>query len=348
MKRGAILVDDDDPGTTPRLLFYLEHAVQDGRRTRSGEFLTISKRLQFVEVASDGVYRQAGSAPYPDYRPATTTEQGLIASELDAEWLQKDWDHEVMRYAIAEVVPKHVTEVKAQRLAQIDRVERQVKARLTREVTYWDRRAQDLTERERAGKPTRLPAQVAEDRADKLTERLQNRLAELQKERHIMPGTPQVKGGALIMPRGLLEQRQGRQAVSLDDSVDAAARQRVEQIAMEAVMAAERALGREPRDVSDTKGLGYDIESRTPAGSLIFIEVKGRVQGADQVTLTTNEIRRANNVPESFRLALVLVEREIPAEVVYVCDFEYGQPGFAQTAASYHLQSLVHYGGPPR
>jgi len=53
-------------------------------------------------------------------------------------------------------------------------------------------------------------------------------------------------------------------------------------------------------------------------------------------------------VPESFRLALALVEREIPAEVVYVCDFEYGQPGFAQTAASYHLQSLVQYGGPPR
>jgi hypothetical protein len=129
--------------------------------------------------------------------------------------------------------------------------------------------------------------------------------------------------------------------------VNAEARQRVEQIAMQAVMAAARTLGREPTDVSATRGLGYDIESRTPDGSLIFIEVKGRMQGADQVTLTINEIRRANNVPENFRLALVLVEHDRPAKVVYVRDFAYGQPGFAQTAASYHLHTMVHYGGPP-
>jgi hypothetical protein len=207
MKRGAVLVDDDDPGLTPRLLFYLEHAVQDGQRLRLGDFLTISKRLQFVEVGPDGVYRNAGSAPYLDYRPATATEQLLIEPDLYAAWLQQDWDHEVMHYAIAHVVPGHVEEVKAQRLAHIDKVERQVKARLTREITYWDRRAQDLKERERAGKPTRLPARVAEDRADKLTERLQHRQDDLQKERHIMPGSPQVRGGALVIPRGLLEQR---------------------------------------------------------------------------------------------------------------------------------------------
>jgi hypothetical protein len=85
----------------------------------------------------------------------------------------------------------------------------------------------------------------------------------------------------------------------------------------------------------------------TPDGSLPFIEVKGRVQGADQVTLTTNEIRRANNVPDRFRLALVLVAHEAATEVVYVRDFDYGQPGFAQTAASYNLHTLLQYGGLP-
>ncbi len=212
---------------------------------------------------------------------------------------------------------------------------------------YWDRRAQELKERERAGRPARLPAQMAEERANRLTERLQQRLAALQQERHIMPGMLQATGGALVIPRGLLEQRQGRQAVPPDYSADAAARQRVEQIAMAAVMAAERALGREPRDVSATRGLGYDIESCIPDGSLTFIEVKGRVQGADQVTLTTNEIRRANNVPDRFRLALVLVAQASATELVYVRDFDYGQPGFAQTAASYNLHTLLQYGGPP-
>jgi SNF2 family DNA or RNA helicase len=347
MKQGAILVDEDDASESPRLLFYLEHAVQDGRRDRRGKFLTISKRLQFVEVGPDSAYHQAGAAPYLDYRPATEAERALMDPELDADWLKRDWDQEVMGYAITNVIPNHIEEVKSQRLQHVDKVEQQVKARLTKEITYWDRRAQDLKDRERAGKQTRLPAQVAQDRVDRLADRLQTRLAELEKERHIAPAPPKVKGGALIIPRGLLEKLQGREAVSGDDGVDAEARKRVELIAMKAVMAAERALGRDPIDVSATKGLGHDLESRSPDGSLVFIEVKGRIKDADQVTLTTNEIRRANNVPEQFRLAVVLVEDDTPSDPIYVRGFDFGEPGFAQTSASYKLGTILKHGGPP-
>src|SRR5271166_5290379 len=49
----------------------------------------------------------------------------------------------------------------------------------------------------------------------------------------------------------------------LDRVVFCQARQEIERVAMEAVIAAERALGREPRDVSAAK-VGYDIESRDP------------------------------------------------------------------------------------
>ena len=267
--------------------------------------------------------------------------------ELDADWLRQDWDQEVLGYAISHVIPDHIAEVKSQRLEHVDKVEQQVKARLTREITYWDRRAQDLKDRERAGKQTRLPAQVAQDRVDRLADRLQSRLAELEKERHIVPAPPEVKGGALIIPRGLLEKLQGRSAVAADDGVDAAARKRVELLAMEAVMAAERTLGREPTDVSATRGLGHDLESRSPDGSLVFIEVKGRIKGADQVTLTTNEIRRANNVPDQFRLVVVLVADDMASDPVYVRGFDFGEPGFAQNSASYKLGIILKHGGPP-
>ena len=347
MKRGAVLVDDDDASESPRLLFYLEHAIQDGRRTRRGEPLTISKRLQFVEVGPDGDYRQVGAAPYLDYRPTTDSEHEVLAPQLDADWLKRDWEQEVLSFATAQVIPGHLEEVRSERLEQIDKVEREVKARLTKEISYWDRRAQDLKEKERAGKDTRLPAGVAQERADQLADRLQGRTAELQKERHIVPGSPQIKGGALIIPRGLLEKLQGRAAVSADDGVDAEARKRVEMIAMKVVMDAERALGREPKDVSATKGLGHDLESRCTDGRLVFIEVKGRANGADQVTLTTNEIRRANNIPEQFRLAVVIVENDAGSEPVYVRDFDFGAPGFAQTSATFSLSTLLKYGGPP-
>src|ERR1035438_10539959 len=35
LRRGAVLVDERDPGTKPRVLFYLDHAIPDARLTRS-------------------------------------------------------------------------------------------------------------------------------------------------------------------------------------------------------------------------------------------------------------------------------------------------------------------------
>jgi hypothetical protein len=93
--------------------------------------------------------------------------------------------------------------------------------------------------------------------------------------------------------------------------------------------------------VSATKALGHDLESRCDDGSLVFHEVKGRANGADPVTLTTNEIRRANNVPEQFRLAVALVEGDSGRQPVYVRDFGSGQPGFAQTSASFNQGTLL-------
>ena len=50
LRRGAILVDDRDPGTEPRMLFYAEHAIQDASQLPSGEQRTISKRMLYVEL----------------------------------------------------------------------------------------------------------------------------------------------------------------------------------------------------------------------------------------------------------------------------------------------------------
>jgi hypothetical protein len=80
---------------------------------------------------------------------------------------------------------------------------------------------------------------------------------------------------------------------------------------------------------------------------LAAIMAAERAQDPDQVMLTTHEIRRANNWPDRLRLALVLVAQKLRAAVVYVRDFDHGQPGFAQTTASYHLNTPLYDGGPP-
>ncbi len=85
--------------------------------------------------------------------------------------------------------------------------------------------------------------------------------------------------------------------------------QRVEAVAMGAVADAERRLGHRPRDVSRDK-VGYDIESAAPDGTLRLLEVKGRVEGAD--TLTVTDLRLAatphDGKEEDFQLFLALLD----------------------------------------
>ena len=346
LKRGALLIDENDPGEEPRLLLYLDHAVQDGRRLKGGELQVVSRRLQFVEASADGNFSDAGAAPYLDYRSASESERELLVPQLDAEWLRQNWEQKALGFALREIVPKHVEGVRSRRLPLFDKVEQEVKVRLQKEINYWDHRAQALKAQEQAGKKTRLPARVAQDRADRLAERLQQRIDELKRERAITPRPPSIRGGALIIPAGLLAKLKG-EAPSPETSQDTEARKRVEQLAMDAVFTVEKALGRTPTDVSMQRGIGYDIESRDEAGNLYFIEVKGRAEGADQVTLTRTEVLCSLNEPEKFRLAIVLVEDDMAGQPIYVREFDLGQPSFAQTTSSYRLAALLDHGGPP-
>lgn len=349
LRQGAVLVDEHDTGETPRLLFYLEHAVRDGRPLRSGETQIVSRRMQFVEIGSDGIYRDAGAAPYLDYRSASAGERTALRDVLEADWLKDNWQTKVSTFALGELVPKHLDEVRQQRLPLIAKIEHEVKARLTKEINYWDHRAEELKAKEAAGKATRLPAADAARRAELLSDRLRARLDQLKLERAITPIPPQIIGGALVIPIGLLRKRVP-EAGGSDFSPDGGspeARAIVERLAVDAVLAAERALGRDPRDVGADK-VGYDVESRDlKTGELYFIEVKGRDSEAKNVILTKNEILRALNVPDRFRLAIVLVDGKVAQPPVYVREFDWGQPGFAQTHSTFTLAALLSVGTPP-
>ena len=104
------------------------------------------------------------------------------------------------------------------------------------------------------------------------------------------PGMPSfcqpsnVLGAALILPAGLLAQLQGQPIP--EASLFASQKKAVEEAAMQAVMEKEHRLGYLPVDVH-RDNLGWDIESAIPnSGKLRFIEVKGRVEGADTITVS--------------------------------------------------------------
>ncbi len=345
--QGAVLVDDNDPGIIPHLLVYLDHAIRDGRTATSGEPRVISRRLQFITLNEDGDAADGGSAPYLDCRPIKADELALLADTLAASWLETGIEQRAVGFAIANLVPAHLDEVKHRRLAEIEKVEREVRIRLKREINYWDMRAARLREEEQAGKEQRINASNAEATAQRLVERMHTRQTELDRERQISALPPVLRGAALVIPCGLLDARAAPRTAPKPTgfSEDPAARAAVERLAMEAVMAAERHMGFDPRDVSVEKK-GWDIESRTPAGHLRFVEVKGRHAEGRDLILTKNEILASLNAPEAFHLAIVRVDAGFAQAPVYVQRFFQRELGFAETAVVFSLADLLSLAAP--
>lgn len=279
LRRGAVLVDERDPGTEPRVLFYLEHAIQDANITKTGDRRTISRRMLYVELDTKGQSRNLQYAPYLDYRPLSSDEPKVdaILARPESAWITKELEQQAQGHAITYVVPEHLLEVRTRRLGWIEKTRVAVKDRLTKEITHWDHRAEQLRMDEQAGKPNaRLNSQEARRRADELQGRLERRLAELDREGQISALPPVILGGVVVIPIGLLALISGKPLPFAGTPVDVqawAARARA------AVMDVERQLGFEPTDREFDK-LGYDIESRDPkTGKLRFIEVKGTDSG---------------------------------------------------------------------
>ena len=348
LKRGAVLVDERDEGDKPRVLFYLEHAIQDASLTRSGDRRIVSKRMLYVELDADGVTRHVHYAPYLDYRPLAEDDPGAesILDRPECTWIDRGLEKKAEGYAVANVVPEHLTEVRTSRLALIAKTEAAVKDRLTKEINYWDHRAEELKLQEQAGKTgARLNSGEARKRADMLQARLRNRLEELKLEAQLSPLPPVVLGGLLVVPKGLINTMGGRESADPRTAVntqESAARAR------SIIMETERNLGFDPTDREFEK-LGYDIESRVPnTGKLRFIEVKGRVSGASTITVTRNEILYSLNKPKDFILGIVEFHDDGGHHVRYVRQPFQREPDFGVTSVNYDFTELLARAEPPR
>jgi superfamily II DNA or RNA helicase len=346
MKRGAVMVDDTDASDQISALFLLEHSVQDGRPTATGHSHIISEKLQFADIDKQGMASNAGIAPHLNLRAAKPEEIALVEDQLNEPWLRNDLEKTAVHFATVELAQKHVGEVKARRLPEIDKVQTEVQARLKKEINYWDARAGELKEQERAGKKVRLNWQNAERRAEDIAERLKRRMNLLEQERFISAQPPRVRGGMVVIPAGLLAQRNAEQGNEPPKgnffAEDPQARKIIEGLAMKAVMDAEMALGNKPLDVSAQK-VGYDIQSLDPkAGHLRFIEVKGRIDGADTVMITRQEVITSLHEPEKFILAIVQVDNGFAREPRYLRGaLDTREPPFDQNAIQFNIKRLL-------
>jgi hypothetical protein len=346
LRQGSVLVDDADQGDTPRALLYLEHSIRDARTDVHGNPRVVSRRFEFVDADEAGHARAAGQAPYLDLRPPTDAEFLATKDLLDADWLHTDIEAVGVNTAIAEAVPEHLAKVRAHTTARVQKVRQAVKDRLTREINHWDHRAVELREQAAAGKQPKMNPDRAQSRADALAERLRRRMAELENEEQLSALPPVVVGGALVVPVGALGPASGGPAEVPPAKRDT---KRVDELAVAAVLRAERALGREPTEMPHHQ-VGYDVRSRTTDGHYIFIEVKGRDPRGDDVSFGRQQVLFGLNSGDGHRVALVRVHPDDRTEVRYVHHAFDGldkELHFAMTKVSFAWNRLWEMGGDP-
>lgn len=337
LKQGAVLVAQADPSLEPRLLCVLDHSIRDARDT------VVSRQFQFVELSQDGTAHNAGCAPYLDYEPLSEEDKHRVRALLEQAWLSSSPEALALAHAVTHLVPAHFQEVALRIRQQADKTRTAVRARLVKEISHQTNLCIKYRDGIAAGKDYRLHLDTAKKNVEDLQSRLCNREKELEAMKDVRSSTPVVLGGALIVPAGLLAALKGEQAPQW--SPNAAARSRIEQLAMQAVIKAEEARGHACRDVS-AQNCGWDITSIPPAradGSHpeeLHIEVKGRAKGQSTITVTSNEICTALNQGDKFLLAVVIVDGETVDGPHYIPNPFTREPGWGETSVNYDLNKL--------
>jgi superfamily II DNA or RNA helicase len=316
LKQGTMLADRHDPGTEPRLLVAVTHEITDGHDPAR----TITKKFGFVEVDARGLLgvRSAGEARYLDYEPMNDPERTVALPLREVPWLSVGVENVALDWAVTEGMPEELARTRDLVTARVAQVRRLVKQRLTGEINYWDMRHAELLDAASAGRSLKMKPETAYNRARDLERRLEKRLADLDRDEELIARPPAISAAALVVPQGLLSQLLGDSGRGLLSGGDTTA---TERRAVDAVLAAERRLGRVPREMPHNNP-GYDIESRRRDGHIVFIEVKGRVAGAEEFWVTRTEALHGKNSATGFRLAMVSVHPAGPESdaVRYIVD----------------------------
>jgi superfamily II DNA or RNA helicase len=343
LKQGAVLFDPNDDGIEPKILFMIDHVIREDSVVRGKtDERVVSRRLQFVEIDQFGNANNAGWAPHLDLLPIGDNDLNLVQDVLNASWITSNLEQVALKYASSSIVPQHYQEVKTRRELQSDKILAAVQDRLVKEINYWSDRYIKLTEDMQAGKQPRMQPENARRRVDELSSRLAQRKAELRAMRSVVSNTPVILGGALVIPAGLIAQRQGK----VQNCIDADAKARVEKAAMQAVTNIEESLGHQVFDLSADK-CGWDLTARPPMnadGSIVqdrHIEIKGRSKGQPTITVSRNEIIYALNQAEKFILAIVIVDGEQVEDVFYVRNPFTNEPDFGVASINYELNDLL-------
>jgi len=300
LRQGTVLIDDHAKSKEPRLMVAVETSAKIANES-DGKGIEIDKWVDYVELTADDE-ASAGFAPYLDYRPPRPDEIERIKDWQRPDWVDADVGNRAIRHVAAGLLPARIEDLTNHRREDAQKTRDMVKNRLESGIRYWRRRTEEIAREERTGRTPRLNSERARTRAEALQTRLDARLAKIEREQAVVATPPVVTAVCLVLPSELLNR---------DSSVAdlTGHRRRIERVAMDAVTGDLQQRGYACEDVS-IQNTGWDIEAKSPDGSLLFVEVKGRKVGEAKVALSRNEYLAASNRPDSYVLAVVNVDGE--------------------------------------
>ena len=339
LKRGTVLIDRrGKQAGEPMLMYTVEQRIHNGKP----EADTVSHHFDYSLLERGGDVTVSPTPPYLDYDGPRPDEGEAIGEIAGSDWARGVHEKAVRVRAYREGLLPRMEEVRTRVEAETDRTRRQVRERLLAEINHWDSEYTRLEALERSGTIGRLRAETAYTRARQLDERLEHRLDELEQAAHLVAVPSVIRGIALVIPSRIVAAGDGEASTSETETV--------ERRAVEAVLAAERALGRVPKEMARNNP-GYDIRSTDRDGRVYYIEVKGRLEGSETFAVTTNEVTFAQTQGERHRLVLVQVSPEGAADdrLRYVTGaFTHIGPSTTTRSFTEEWRDYWTRGGPPR
>jgi superfamily II DNA or RNA helicase len=288
LARGAVFFDLNRD--KPARLSVFAASIRDGRGNE------LHKRLFIVQQNADG----SMDLKQPTYLldlmaapPGTSVPDNVVLDDAVAE-----------RFVVGEALQPFLAEIVKERTREIETITRHMEISLNELINRQQLRMGDLYEQQGnadSNSPVAANIKQVEDRLDELNGRLERRRLELAQERHCTISDIRRVGVAWVLPHP--ERKSPGNAPFVRDD-------EIERIAVEAVIAHERARGWEVTSV-EADNRGFDLISRRPhpedpqtAIEVRFIEVKGRV-AIGEVALTTNEYRTAQRLRKDYWLYVV-------------------------------------------
>ncbi len=247
----------------------------------------IHERMFAIEQDEGGRRAECDPAALGNLTPAPRLSETLgVAMFPEA----TDWLHE-------EKLRPFLAEVRAERIAELDRIAEHVELSLTELLQKADDEiGHAAAEVEQGTQGAEGRVAQAEARHAELTARRERRRHDLGRQRALTLQAVDRITSALVLPH---PERQTPEIRRLRPDFE------VEATAMRVVMEHEEGLGRKVYDVHE-KNLGYDVTSMDlNSGELRLIEVKGIGAATGTVLLTPNERRVAEDRPDCFWLYVV-------------------------------------------